>query len=86
MDNNQDLMRQLQQNKDALLQMMHSADGQRLIAMMQQQSGLQQAAGGRGPGGRLPTDADGAAADADPRGRGAGGSDQPDHGGREVKS
>ena len=45
MDNNQDLMRQLQQNKDALLQMMHSSDGQRLIAMMQQQSGLQQAAG-----------------------------------------
>ena len=79
MDNNQDLMRQLQQNKDALLQMMHSSDGQRLIAMMQQQSG-------RGPGGRLPADADGAAADADPGGRGAGGSDQPDHGGREVKS
>ena len=45
MDNNQDLMRQLQQNQDALLQMMHSSDGQRLIAMMQQQSGLQQAAG-----------------------------------------
>ena len=31
MDNNQDLMRQLQQNKAALMQMMRSADGQRLI-------------------------------------------------------
>ncbi len=45
MDNNQDLMRQLQQNKAALMQMMRSADGQRLIELMQQQSGLQQAAG-----------------------------------------
>ena len=45
MDNNQDLMRQLQQNKGALLQMMRSPDGQRLIELMQRQSGLQQAAG-----------------------------------------
>lgn len=45
MDNNQDLMQQLQQNKGALLQMMRSADGQRLMELMQQQSGLQQAAG-----------------------------------------
>ena len=49
MDNNQDLMRQLQQNKAALMQMMRSADGQRLIELMQQQSGLQQAAGAAAP-------------------------------------
>lgn len=45
MDNNQDLMRQLQQNKDALMQLMRSADGQRLMELMQRQAGLQQAAG-----------------------------------------
>lgn len=48
MDNNQDMMAALQQNKAALLQLMRSADGQRLLQLLQQQSGeggLQQAAG-----------------------------------------
>jgi len=50
MDNKQDLIRQLEQNKTALLQLMNSADGRRLIQLMQQQSGLQQAAGAAAKG------------------------------------
>ncbi len=52
MDSN-DLMKQLQQNKGALLQLMNSPDGQRLMELMNQQAGsakLKQAAGAAAKG------------------------------------
>ena len=39
MENNQDFIKQIQQNKGALLQLMSSPDGQRLIQLLSSQSG-----------------------------------------------
>ena len=48
MDNTQNVIRQLQQNKDVLMQLMRSPDGQRLMQLLTRQAGgtkLKQAAG-----------------------------------------
>lgn len=52
MDNN-DMMKQLQANKGALLQLMNSPDGKRLVQMLSQQAGsgnLKRAAGAAAKG------------------------------------
>lgn len=52
MDSN-DLLKQLQDNKGALLRLMNSPDGQKLVQMMRQQAGsngLKQAAGAAAKG------------------------------------
>ena len=53
MDNTQNMIRQLQQNKDTLLQLMRSPDGQRLMQLLTQQAGgngLKRAAGSAATG------------------------------------